>query len=486
MSLTAAERIAFAEFVASPFYNKSAPLLQLCVYYLGGILEENVAKEEIDAENGVKYTVSEENAFAALYPNRAFDKTILQRLNSRLTKLLEEYIVVVYRTNDDWKQSFALLQFYNERNLNNLFENHLKILQKEHREQPYRDSRFFFKQYILDVEISNFESYKNDDYTGDVHFQDSNNALDVYYICTKIEQLCLMLNRARTTRYPYDYTMLKRFLTDLKSSAYAEIPSIQLWYGGLKLLYEPTKTRHKSLRNLLKKYPNLLPKQEARHLYTYLENTAREVYAHDRTIFLQTLFELYKTQLNFGIIFTKEGYLPPQTFYNIFVVAMALEKTAWVNDFLTKNRYKIIVEYENNDTVFDLCTAIVQFEQGQYNRALDTLNETHFESIYFKMTERRLRLKLYFELKEAQLFESLINSFRKFLTDSKNKLPEIQLQPQRDFVTAIITLHKIQEKIQLSAHNNALAIKTVEDILLTQMLLPEKKWIQTCLDFCKP
>lgn len=483
MSLTSAERAAFADFVASPFYNKSVPLMQLCVYYLGGKLEEN--QMGIGMESIEKYTISEEDAFAVVYPDKVFEKTTLQRLNSRLTKLLEEYIVVVQRTNDNWKQSFALLQFYNERNLNNLFENHLKALQKEHHAQPYRDSRFFFKQYILDVEISNFESYKKDDYTGDVHFQASNNALDVYYICTKIEQLCLMLNRARTTRYEYEYTMLKRFLTDLEGTWYLDNASIKLWYGGLKLLHEPTKKHHKSLQILLEKYPNLLPKQEARHLYTYLENTAREVYAHDRTVFLQTLFDLYENQLNYGIIYTKEGYLPPQTFYNIFVVAMALEKAKWVNDFLTLNRHKIIVEYESNDTVFDLCTAILYFEQGHYARALDTLNETHFESIYFKMTERRLRLKLYFELKEAQLFESLINSFRKFLTDSKHKLPETQLQPQRDFVTAIINLHKIQDKLQLSAANNAIAIKTVDDILLTQTLLPEKKWIQMWIDIVR-
>jgi hypothetical protein len=315
-----------------------------------------------------------------------------------------------------------------------------------------------------------------------VHFQASNNALDVYYICTKIEQLCLMLNRARTTRYEYEYTMLKQFLTNLEGTWYLENASIKLWYSGLKLLHNPTKKHHKALQALLKEYSNLLPKQEARHLYTYLENTAREVYAHDRRVFFQTVFELYETQLNFEIIYTKEGYLPPQTFYNIFVVAMALEKQNWVNGFLTENGNRIIVEYENNDTVLDLCNAILQFEQGHFDRALDTLNETHFESIYFKMTERRLRLKLYFELNEAQLFESLINSFRKFLTDSKNKLPETQLQPQRDFVTAIVTLYKIQDKIQLSAQNNVVAIKTVDDILLTQALLPEKKWLQYWID----
>jgi hypothetical protein len=101
---------------------------------LGGTLAEN--QSEIKKAN--KYTLSEEDAFALLYPNKPFDKTTLQRLNSRLTKLLEEYIVVVQRTNDNWKQSFALLQFYNERNLNNLFENQLKTVQKEHHAQPYR------------------------------------------------------------------------------------------------------------------------------------------------------------------------------------------------------------------------------------------------------------------------------------------------------------------------------------------------------------
>ena len=482
--LTPAERAAFADFTASPFYNKSALLVNLYAYYLGGNLlknEENAANEDETA----KYDLDEETAFAYVYPDKTFDKAMLQRLNSRLLKLLEAYIVVVQRSPDAWKHSFALLQFYNERGLNTLFENHLKPLQKEQDALPHRDSRFFFKQYRLAVEISNFESYKQDDYTGDVHFQASNNALDEYYICTKIEQLCLMLNRARTTRYAYDYTMLKRFLTDLEGSKYAENPSIRLWYGGLQLLHEPTATHHKNLQNLLQKHHDLLPKHEARHLYTYLENTAREVYEHDRLAFLTTLFELYAAQLTTKTIYTQDGYLHPQTFYNIFVVAMALEKTAWANSFLIENKAKIIVEYENHDTVFELCTAILQFENKAHEAALDTLNDTHFENIYFKMTERRLRLKLYFETQEWAMFESLTNSFRKFLTDSKTKLPETQLQPQRDFVTAIVLLYKIQERVSLQIPDNAKQIspqQTLAELIAAQPLLPEKKWIEA--QFC--
>jgi hypothetical protein len=475
-SLTLKELADFSDFVASPYFNKSPQLCLLADYYIG--VDWSATAEP----NG--YAFAEEDAFAVACPDKSYDRSALQRLNSRLTKLLEEFVIVQQRTSDDWHQSFALLQFYNQRNLNTLFENHLKTVQKEQAAHAYRDSRFFFKQYILEVEISNFESYKNEDGTGDVNFQTSNNALDTFYICSKIEQLCLMLNRARATRFSYDYTMLKRFLTDLEGSEYAKNDSISLWYSGLKLLNEPNATHHKALKTQLKKHPDLLPKQETRHLYTYLENAAREVYGTDRILYLQTLFELYESQLTFEIIYTKEGFLPPQTFYNIFVVAMALKKEDWANDFLTQNRYKIIQEYENHDTVYDLCQAILLFEQQQYDAAIDTLNETHFESIYFKMNERRLRLKLYFETQEWSLFESLINSFRKFLTDSKNKLPETQLQPQRDFVTAIVTLYKMQDRLQ-NAQSYALSLKTMDEILTQQPLLPEKKWVETTLNALK-
>jgi hypothetical protein len=488
--LSLAERNAFADFVASPFYNKSALLVQLCTYYLGANLDKNDESTEkqaktLENDTNTKYDLNENDAFAFVYPDKTFDKATLQRLSSRLTKLLEEYIVQVQRTPDAWKHSFALLQFYNERGLNHSFENHLKAVQKEQDILPYRDSRFFFKQYRLAVEISNFESYKQDDYTGDVHFQASNDALDEYYICTKIEQLCLMLNRARATRYPYDYTMLKHFLTNLDNSKYIKNPSIQLWYGGLQLLHEPSAAHHKNLQNLLQKHPNLLPKHEARHLYTYLENTAREVYENDRLAFLNTLFELYETQLSAKTIYTQEGYLHPQTFYNIFVVAIALEKTAWANDFLNEDKTKIIVEYATNDTVAELCSAILALEHRAYDTALSILNNTHFENIYFKMTERRLRLKLYFETQEWSVFESLTNSFRKFLTDSKLKLPETQLQPQRDFVTAIVLLYKIQERISLKqalvVQNQISPVQTLTELIAAQPLLPEKKWVEAHL-----
>jgi hypothetical protein len=383
--------------------------------------------------------------------------------------------VVKMRLNDDWHARFALMQFYNQNNLNNFYESQIKTIEASHNSQTIRNSDFYLKQYLFDLEISNFESYKNDNGLGDLHFQATNNALDIFYICTKFEQICLMLNRARTTRFEYDYTMVKDFVKAVEQSDYLKNPTVALWYAGWQLLNEPTAKHHKNLQKRLQTETTCVPKQEMRNLYTYLENTVKQVYPTDRDAYFSTLFELYKTQLEFKIIYNDEGYLPPQIFYNIFAVAMTQADLAWADDFLNANRNKIIADYTATDDIYSLCRAIWQFEHRGFEAALDTLNTTNLDNIYSKIIERRLRLKIYFEMKEWNLMESLVNSFRKFLTDSKAKLPETQLQPQRDFLTALLALYKISDGL-LTA-NTKTQFATVENLLTTQPMLPERNWI---------
>ena len=458
-SLTAAERAGLSDFVVSPFVNKYAPLSDLCAYYL--LFAPDFAHPDFSANE----------AFAAAYPQKKYDHEALIKINSRLLRLLEQYIVYLQSNADEWQQKFALLQFYNARNLTNLFESTLRVMQQPI--SPLYNQKYYFKKYLLDLELSNYESYKTEKGTGDVHFQATHNSLDLFYLCAKLEQLCLMRNRARITRYAYDYALHDELLAYLPTSIYYQNPTVQLWYKGLLLLNTPTLEHYNALQNALAEHSVLLTDSEVRNLYTYLENTSRQVFATDRIGYLTALFALYQTQLHKGVIYS-EGNLPPQLFYNIFAVAMALQKMDWTGDFLAKNRFRIMPEYSDKDDVYTLCQAAWQFEHGNYDETLTLINQLEVDNIYFKITEKRLRLKTYFELREWDLFESLVNSFRKFLTDGKNKLPDAQLQPQRDFIAAAYTIYRSRKPAKQPA--------TLKQDIDNQLFMPDRDWLLRHLD----
>ncbi len=455
---SAKELAEFDDFVRSPFFNKSATVTALWQYVLGF------------APGFEDKKLSHEGAHSAVYPNKNFDKDGINKIASKLFKLAEQYIVY-NRTNgshadkleQSWQQELAILQFYNERHLTGFFENTLKVADKLQQQFPQRNAYYYYRQFRLNLEISNYKSYKTDDGTGDVGFQATHDALDAFYLCAKIEQLCLMQNRERATKLPYDYSMRDALLVYLPKSNYYENPTIRLWYEGFLLLNNPASETHfEALKTRLAADSGLLTATEARNLYTYLENTARQIFGANRLAYFAVLFDLYKIQIEKGVIYI-ENNLSPQVFYNIFVVANLLQEKDWLKTFVQEHKYRILPEYAAKDDVFSLCSAILAFENQDFDTTTDLLNNIQLDNINFKIVERRIRLKAYFEQEEWDLLESLINSFRKFLTDCRNKLPETLLQPQRDFITVLSCLYK----------------KEYAKINLADLpLLPDREWIQ--------
>ena len=437
---SAKELAEFDDFVRSPFFNKSALVSTLWQFTLGFAPDFN--------HSDLTHTA----AYAALFPEKSVENDVTSKVNkivSKLFQLAEKYIVYQRKNGShadredlSWQQELAILQFYNERHLTSFFENTLKVTEKLQRDFTARNAYFYYRQFRLNLEISNYQSYKADDGTGDVGFQATHDALDAFYLCAKIEQLCLMQNRERTTKFPYNYAMRDVLLSYLPTSEYYENPTIRLWYSALTLLNNPDSEAHyTALKRLLTLDSALLTPSEARNLYTYLENTARQVSRGNRAVFFNSLFELYKIQLEKAVIYI-DNNLHPQVFYNIFAVANALREHDWLKIFLKEHQYRILPEYAKKDDVFSLCSAILSFNACNFEETLDFLNNIQVENINFKIIERRVRLKTYYELQEWDLLESLINSFRKFLTDCKAKLPETALQPQRDFIRVLSCLYK--------------------------------------------
>jgi hypothetical protein len=93
------------------------------------------------------------------------------------------------------------------------------------------------------------------------------------------------------------------------------------------------------------------------------------------------------------------------------------------------------------------------------------------------MDERRLRLMCYYELRYADPFDDLVNSFRKFLTDRKIQTPKNYIEANRKFIKYI---HKLST-IHLLAKEQ---IRALNDEIAQTPVLPEKEWLLLKLEEC--
>lgn len=110
------------------------------------------------------------------------------------------------------------------------------------------------------------------------------------------------------------------------------------------------------------------------------------------------------------------------------------------------------------------------FELGQYEQALEKLNNTVFKDIQFKLSERRLRIKIYLELKYEELLLDQLNTFRKFLSVNKSIIPQHHELGNKTFINAVSLLSKM-------GRSGDRYHTKLEDLVANSPILPEKKWI---------
>lgn len=180
-------------------------------------------------------------------------------------------------------------------------------------------------------------------------------------------------------------------------------------------------------------------------------------------------WELRTFQLEAGLFHINDQILPI-IFRNLVLVAIRLEKISWVKKFIGQHKGRVLKD--ENDSIYNHVSSFLTFYRKDYQLTLDLLNRCHHNHSFYKMEEKRLRLKVYYELNEVDLFWNLINSFRKFLTDYKRILPERDTKAHRSFLHYIILVDDLRSREKEKA--SKLFQELEKEHFAT---LPDKSWL---------
>jgi len=421
-----------------------------------------------------KFTQKEAAHF--IFPNKKRDIATITRLQSRVLKLVESFIYYHFQDKNLPDIELALMRFYRKENLTPQFESIYNRVQKKQKGYFNKNAHYYYQQFQIEKEYRMFLSINFDNHKGDIHNQEVNDVLDSSYLAEKLCELCLMYNRQLATGAKFDTTLMPEILSFLPDSSYKNIPIIRIWHTALLLLKSEEKSEHhQTLTNLLEEHENILNKTDKRVLYTYLENTAHQVFRGDA--YYETLFTLYKKQLESGVMYI-DGYLLPAIFKNIVTVALRLGYMDWTEVFLEKNKHKIVPEYEGKEDVYSYSVAQLRFKRGEYDEVQTILSQMIFHDIYTKMDVRRMYMKVYYELEYVRLFEDTVNNFRGFLTENSEIIPPVHVQANRDFINTCNGIYRSIKK----DHER---IDKIEQRISKVQVLPEKTWLLEKLEALK-
>lgn len=454
-TFSAAELRKFKDFVHSPYFNKNnklKALLDFLLKYAPCFDQENFTEEE---------------AFKSLFGSEDYKEQVITKLLSKLYKLIITFIHCESDEESRLPTDIHFLSFLKKRGLIRDYKQFLSQVDKRVGKSAMRDANHFYEQFLVKQEIAILGSLKGEHRTGDIDYQPAVNALDVFYLVQKLIYLCNQWNHHFTSpKQTYDFELLEEIESYIPQSPYFKIPTIQIWFNTFQLLKNDDKEEYYAqLKALVFKHYKELNTVDIRNLFSIIQNSARLIFKKKEDYYSE-LFELYNFQLEKGI-FSDPVTLTPSIFLNIITTALLLNKRSWTSNFLeTHKDYSI----NREDDIHSLCKAMLLFSKKEFSKALDILNKCQLKNIYFKLGERRLRLKVYLELQLFELIDDYINSFRKFLSKNQDIISDLHLNANRDFVNLTNQLFYLKK-------NDFQKINKLNTEIVRIPVLPERRWL---------
>lgn len=429
-TLSGTEQEKMLKFVQSPYFNEREDLSQLLVVILS-------FSPTFDASE-----CSPAAVFSGLFPHRVFDKTALNKLNSSLFQLAEQFIVQEQLQQDPFEQLQLSLQFYTRKRLERHFEAKMRQVKSNYAKLKQGDPRRARNQLTIEKQLAEW-MITQDTRMGDVNLQSYNNALDEFFLLEKLSLLNAMIGRQKIINWAYEFSWTDEILAHLSTNDYPDWPAIGLLKQVLLLQKEPDQPQHYfQLKRLLKQQAQHFPAMELRGFFTYLENAAKNIFPISG--YFEELFALYQEQLELGVLF-QHGKIHHTLFKNIVLTGLELGHFGWIATFIKDHHGKIIPLTFRKDAYFQNL-ANLHYYQKEYLEAQQLLLQTNPTDIYYKLSQKSLLARIYFENKELEVLNGFTNTFTKFIFDQKKKIAPAKVESYRLFVNFLRKLcHLIED-----------------------------------------
>lgn len=431
----------FRKFIKSPFFNTSAATSQLFLLLL---------------DDGFKYRNNEPDKhklFALIYNNKKYSDAVMRKLFSNLNKLCEDYLAVIRTVNNKYEMKRKLLFELRDRNTAGNYRQQIKSADKWLVGRQMNDELYLEKFYIDGV-YSLLESYENN-YSGNSNRQQVKSLLNFFGISyAKIASINFILRVI--------------FNTEIKNPLWSELEKLKLtgWFDT-----EKSVAVFIDIARLF-----TLPLNEAKELLDKIDKFDFEAHLHidDRSlayyIITQFLIVISKKdnlpeyaemkwkyiKKHVEIIVTSGNTYGTDFFISVITNGLARKDIEWVKQFKEKMSKNLI---SNDKEAFLKCIdARILRAENKFSQSLDVLAKITPKTKMVKDDVRVLTIINLFELKRYEDIYVILNTYRKFLKYSEEKISKIDYDLDLGFIKATDLLLKFmfsssepeKEKIEFS------------------------------------
>lgn len=441
------EKRSFAEFAASPFFNRRDDVVRLLAWLADGRPLE-----------------PREPVSDFLYPGIKFDRQRLHLTMSNLQKLAEQFLAYRHWREKPAAYETELVQALRHRGLEAHFQEALRAAKSVLDSQPLRNSDYYGRLGHVMWEEARFDQSHN---RTEVKFLSRlSDTADMAWLIQKLRYLCL--HRTQQILYKSDDALqgsheLEHILSrhDLQ-----QVPSVGIWYYCLKMLENPGSPEYfNKFKQPLLEYDQLFDADETRDLHLFAINYCIRRVNEGHTDFFHDIMDFYKDGLAKGYLM-ENGVLSRFTYHNIVAAGLQTLEFEWVEDFI--GRYKNALERTYRDSSYSFNLARLEFKRKRYGAALDLLQHSNYYDPLLSLAARTMSLKIYYELKEYDLLYSHLEALKNYIRR------KTVLGYHR---SNYLNLARYTQQLISVNHFDRAEVESLKQKIIAEPVLTEREWL---------
>lgn len=408
--------------------------------------------------------MSRAELYQTMFLDRPFDDQYLRNTCFKIQQLLQKFLVIEKINLQEFAEQNTLLAVFQERELDDLFQQQLRKMKTGQERQPLRDYRYYQRKFtLLDTEDSSTVSQLRSQST---HFQEADEALEYHFILRKLRQACNLLGHQNLHAVEYDFGLLEPVLKYMEEKKLDQVPILDLYYNCYYSLAEPEDDQYFfTFRDLLSTQEKLLSVTETSELYLRLLNQYIRRINQGQNHYLEAVFDLYRSGIAQGYLM--EGrYLSRFIYRNAIFSGLKLQRFSEVFDFMHEYKNKLDKNYR--DSTFYFCLTRYHYAVGDLETAVDLLEQYDYKDLLSNLAAKTLLARIYYEREELSVLEYFLISFTAYVKRKKG------LGYHRaSFLNFISILKKM---IRLAGYDPVARKKLAEKVASTNPLT-ERNWL---------
>lgn len=440
-------------FLQSTYFNREPNAQEIAALYQA-LLKAAPSFSETD--------LNREQVYHAVYPGKAIVPGKLDKLMSKLKRLLQTYILTkeYHAEDNEIQREIDWASWLKKKDLGARFN--LAISKLKNQKEP--ETYFEHHRLMQIAEIEHEWENEHNRFKDDLKLPKLVYHLDLYYLTYRLELYNRLLLQKRVAQIqtieiisnPYEYYVESNLILGIARRVNLLLekdkPSIEEFY---------------TLKDQIQQNIDLIPRLVVAQFKAYLRNCCTLIIDKGHSEYAPVLFELYKSDLENNFLSLTDK-ITANIYANIVQIAIRANQVAWAKTFTEE--YKNRVHGESEDAFFyRLNMANCLFAERKFEAALDMIPTETLPSYYHLLT-RRLELKAYYEL-DSDLLMYKMDSFRKYIERTAPKSITANLRTMN--LNFVYILNQLSQSLPKDKNRSAKILQRIEE----KKIIGERNWL---------